>query len=250
MAIVLGPVSSGTSVSTYVQDALLQATIIGFDQIGNVPDPISQLVLRWLQRMVDSWGNDLQLSVYATNEESFSMTGGTSSYSTSLLPSGRPVSIHSMFVRLPNSNIDFPVTMRDQNWYEAITYKPAPAIPNNCYYNAGMANGTMFFYPTPYTNFTCFVERRDTLAKGVALTLTTKLNLPPGYDKALVDALAVDIFPPLKGSKTPIPQDLKDAAREAKQLLRITNYEPLEMVTPFERNDLSGVTNGFPYRGF
>lgn len=250
MALVLAPVSSGTPVSTYVQDALLQATIIGFDQLGNVPDPMSQLVLRWLQRMVDSWGNDVQLSTYATNEETFVMTGGVSSYDTTLLPSGRPVSIHSMFVRLPNSNIDFPVAMRDRLWWESMTYKPAPAIPNNCYYNPTMPNGVMTFYPTPYTNFTCFVERRDTLSKGVTLTLNTKLNLPPGYDKALVDALAVDIFPPLKGTKTPIPQDLKDAAREAKALLRITNYEPLEMVTPFTRNDLSGVTNGFPYRGF
>jgi hypothetical protein len=250
VSIVAPAVPGTTSVSTYVTDALLQATVIGFDQIGNIPDPMSQLVLRRLTRMIGSWSNDFQLSCYATNEETFTMVPSQAAYSTTLLPSGRPQSIHSMFVRLPGSNIDFPVTMRDQEWFEAITYKPTPAIPSNCYYNAGMPNGTLNFYPTPYAAFTCFVERRDALNKTTTLTLTAGLSLPPGYDKAIVDCLAMDIFPSLKGSRTPIPPDIRAAALEAKRLLRVANYEPLEMESPFDRDRVSGATNGLPYRGF
>jgi hypothetical protein len=77
----------------------------------------------------------------------------------------------------------------------------------------------------------------------------TNLSFPPGYEKALVDSLAVDVFPTFKGTRTPIPPDLKQAAIQAQMVLKNTNYRPLEMVTPFDGNQGSA-TNGLPYRGF
>lgn len=233
-----------TTCATYVTDALYAASILGQDQ--QLPDSMAQLSLRRLTRLIGSWANDNQLC-FATNTDSFTMSPTVAAYSTTLLANGRPESIASMYVSL--NSIDYEVTMRDQQWFDSITYKPTPAIPNNCYYNAGMPNGTMNFYPTPYAAFTCFVARRDLLSATTPLLLTTNLSLPPGYDKAIVDSLAVDIFPTFKGTKTPIPQDLKDMAREAKRLLRLTNYEALEMVTPFANNS-GNLSNSFPFRGF
>lgn len=225
-----------------VTDALLQATVLGVDQ--QLPDNMAQLALRRFNRMIGSWGN-VQDLIFATTTDSFTMSPTVSAYSTVLLANGRPASIDSIWVIL--SNISYPVTMRDQQWFDSITFKPTPAIPNNCYYNAGFPNGTFNFYPTPFAAFTCNVVRNDPLVG--AVTLTTNITLPQGYEKAFVDSLAVDLFPTFKGSKIPIPADLKAAASEAQRVLKLTNYKPLEMRTPFDGSS-SDLSNSFPYRGF
>jgi hypothetical protein len=226
-----------------VTDALLQATILGHDQ--QLPDAMAQLALRRFNRMKDSWANISDL-IFATTTDTFTMTPALATYSTTLLANGRPAAIDSMWVIF--SNISYPVTMRDEQWYNSITYKPTPAIPNNCYYNAGMPNGTFKFYPTPYAAFVCNVARLDAVVG--AVTLTTNMTLPPGYEKALVDSLAVDIFPTFKGSKTPIPPDLKQLAIQAQMVLKNTNYRPLEMNSPFSGGSGAGSTNFFPFRSF
>ncbi len=225
-----------------VTDALLQATVLGVDQ--QLPDNMAQLALRRFNRMKDSWANISDL-IFATTTDSFTMSPTVPNYSTALLANGRPAKIDSIWVIL--SNISYPVTMRDQQWFDSITFKPTPAIPNNCYYNAGFPDGTFNFYPTPYAAFTCNVVRMDPLTSTV--TLATNLTFPPGYEKAFVDSLAVDLFPSFKGSKTPIPADLQAAAIAAREVLKRTNYQALEMRTPFDGNS-SDLANSFPYRNF
>lgn len=234
-----------TTCVEYVTDALLAASVIGDDQ--QLPDSMAQKALRRLTRLIGSWGNDVLLGCFATNAETFTMVPNQAAYSTALLAGGRPVSVDSIWVEL--SNISYPVTMRSQQWYDAVTYKPTSAVPDNCFYDATMPSGTFYFYPTPYAAFTCHVNRRDLLSAATPLLLTTDLILPPGYDKAIVDSLAVDIFPTFKGTQRPIPQDLKDLAREAKRLLRVTNYDPMEMASPFDGNG-QNFSNSFLYKGF
>lgn len=224
-----------------VTDALLQATVLGLDQ--QIPDAYSQLALRRFNRMIDSWANVKSL-IFSTNTESFTMVPNQAQYSTSLLASGRPVSVDSMWTLLNNNS--YSVIMRDQQWYDNVFYKPVSAIPSNCFYNASMPDGQFNFYPTPYAAFTCNVVRNDALTSTV--TLTTVLTMPEGYEKAFVDSLAVDVYPSFKGGK-PIPKDLKDMAQQARDVLGITNYEPLEMVSLFGGINDNG-SNGFLYKGF
>lgn len=228
-------------VSNLLTDALLQATVIGIDQ--QLPDSMAQIALRRFQRMIDSWANVRDL-IFATTTETFTMTANQAEYSTTLLAGGRPAKIDSMFARL--SQIDYAVTMRDQEWYDQIAYKPTSAIPNNCFYNASMPNGAMFFYPTPYAAFECHVVRVDPLTG--TMTVGTTLTMPPGYEKAFVDALAVDLYPSFKGAK-PIPPDLKASANEAKRVLKVTNFNFLEMNTPFDGYD-TNLSNSFLYKGW
>lgn len=229
-------------VSQLITDALLQATVIGIDQ--QLDDARSSIGLRRLQRMIDSWANVRDL-IFATTQESFTMTANQASYSTTLLTSGRPVSVDSMWVSL--NSIDYPVQMRSEQWYNAITYKPTAAVPDNCYYDPSMPNGAFYFYPVPYAAFTCYVVRCDALTG--ALTMNTVLTMPKGYEKALVDCLAVDVFPSMKGSAKPIPADLRAAGNEAKRVLKVTNYVALEMSTPFDSND-GNFSNAFLYKAF
>ena len=153
--------------ASLVSDALTEAAILGVGETASAED--QNLALRILNRMLDSWANE-SLMIYATTSESFVMVPNQASYSTSLLASGRPVSIASMYVSL--SDIDYPVDMIDQQTFDAIPYKPTPAIPNQCYYSAGMPDGTFNFYPTPYAAFTCHVASRKQLVSGSVAAVT------------------------------------------------------------------------------
>lgn len=225
------------SVETIIQDAMFAAKVLGQDQTPQAGD--LQLALRILNRMLDSWAND-NLMVYTTTTQTFTMTPGTASYSTSLL-STRPVSIAAMRVRM--SDVDYPVNFIDLDAWNAIPFKQAASIPTNCFYEPSYPNGMMNFYPTPQAAYTCYVDTRDTFS---GLVLNSLLQMPPGYEGAIVDNLAVLLYPSFRNGET--PRDLRAAATESKAALKRTNYQPLVMdVGIIHEPDIS---NTFPYRTF
>lgn len=227
-----------TAVSTLVYDAMYQAGVLGQDQTPSSGDV--NLVLRRLNRMLDSWSNE-SLMKFDDSSQTFTMTAGTQSYSTSLLGNSRPISFDSMRVNL--NGIDYPVDFIDQQKWNAISYKSTTAIPRYMYYDGAYPNGMMFFYPIPYAAFTCYIYSQNQLQGN--LTLTTTLLMPIGYEAAIVDGLAVDIMPSFGKQATPQQVGM---ARDSKSRLKRTNFQPLEMVTPFDETlDLS---NTFPFRGF
>lgn len=226
-----------TTGAIIVEDALTEAAILGIGDTVSAED--QQTALRVLNRMLDSWANE-NLMIFATTSETFLMTPSVASYSTSLLAS-RPVTISNMYVSL--NNIDYPVDMIDEITYDAVPYKPVPAIPNQCYYDATYPNGTFFFFPTPYAAFTCHVNSRKELVKNV--TATTDVLLPPGYQKAIVENLAVQLCKPF--TKEPTQQMMIDA-RESKAVLKRTNYNPLLMTSVMDSD--RDISNSMLYKGF
>lgn len=217
---------------------MLQATILGQDQSPTASD--AQVVLRRLNRMLDSWGNETQM-IYATTTESFTMTAGVATYASTLLTSGRPIAITSMYVSL--SDIDYMVDLIDEQTWQSITYKPTTGIPTSCFPDRAFPTETLSFYPTPYAAFTCYVSGNQPLSG--AITLATTLSLPKGYEKAIVDALAVDICPSFYKQAT--PQMVADAV-QSRTVLQRTNYVPLIMDTGLATNQPS--PDAFIYKGF
>lgn len=227
-----------TAVSTLVQDAMYQAQVLGQDQTPSSGDV--QLVLRRLNRMLDSWANEKQM-IFRNDEESFTMTSGQASYTTSVFADGRPIAFNSMRVRL--NNIDYPIEFIDQQKWNGISYKGTTAIPQFMYYDSNYPTATMFFYPIPYAAFTCYAYCQRQLQG--TLSLTTTLSMPIGYEAAIVDGLAVDIMPSF-GKQASAQQT--NMAKESKNRLKRTNYNSLEMQTPFD--EIVDLSNSFPYRGF
>ena len=232
------PLSTVTGESI-VKDAMLNAGILGVGQTMSNED--LSLGLRILNRLIQSWGNE-NLMIYATSTADFTMVPNQAEYSTTLFTDGRPMSIHSMYVSL--NNIDYEVEMIDQQTYDAIPYKPAPAIPNKCFYNNSFPNGSLFFYPTPYAAFTCHVITRMPLVSGTIAASTT-ISLPLGYEKALVDCLEVELYRPFQ---KPVRPDSVAAAKESKAVLKRLNYEPVVMQSVMDK--VYDVSNGFIYKGF
>lgn len=223
--------------ATIVEDAFLEANIIGAGEVVSAED--QTLALRNLNRMLESWANE-NLMIYSTDTDSFLMTPNQADYSTSLLPK-RPVSLYSIYVRL--NNIDYPVDIIDQQTFQAIPYKLTPAIPSKCFYNASFPNGTFNFYPRPYTAFTCFITSNNVLSGTV--TASTQLNLPPGYEDAIVSNLAVRLCGPFE--KTP-HDALVATATASKAVLKRNNYDPLVMGSVMDKQ--LDISNAFIYKGF
>ena len=220
-----------TAVVDLIQDAMFAAQIIGQDQTADAGD--IQLSLRRLNRMLGTWANERSM-MYVVSQDTFTMSPTVGQYLTSLLAGGRPTAILGGRTRLPGSGsgpLDYPFQMIDVNAWNRITYKPVPAIPSQCWYNPSMPDGLMNFYPTPYTSFTCFVDCQRPLTG--ALTLTTNVLLPEGYEAAIVAALAVDLAPSF-GSK--VTEGMMADRTHTRAVLRRINYKPQEMTVPHPRD--------------
>lgn len=231
-----------TAVSVIIQDAFYGSTIKGQDEV--IDNASMQLALRRFQRMMDSYAND-NLMIFNTSEDFFLMTPGLNTYLTSLLlVNGRPVDLDSIYLVL--SQISYDVELIDQQKFDAIPFKAAQGIPNQCFYNASFPDGEFKFYTTPYAAFECHVVSRQLITQA-AMTLNSNILLPAGYEKFMVDMLSVDIWPSFKGN-APVPADVKCSAKEAQGRLSSTNEFVMEMNTPFDRS--SNISNAFIYKGF
>ena len=228
-----------TTGAVLVQDAMIQAGIIGSTETVTAND--QALVLRRLNRMVESWDNE-NLMLFALSGQSFTMVAGQSAYpSNTYLTDGRPTSIDAITVRL--SNIDYPVDIIDNQTWNAIPYKPTTGIPAQCFIDTDYPNTTLRFYPTPYGEFTCFVQARSPLFG--TIDASTDVVGPRGYEKAIVDNLAIDIAPSFGVEITP---GMVQSAKESRAVLKRNNYNPLQMETGLADNRPS--PDAFIYRGF
>jgi len=225
-----------TTGAVLVKDALAKRFVTAPNEEPDA-DQI-EFALRWLNRMLESWGAQKPL-LYTITEETFTLTPSTASYSTALLTDGRPASVDYLFNRL--SNVDYPCQLVDNQTYADVQYKPVDAVPTLCYYNDGYPNGLFNFYPRPYAAFECHVYVRRVLTGTV--TATTDVLLPPGYEAAIVDNLAV-YYP----FAVPASPDMKRDAKNGKDVLKIANYEPL--ISKVAVQSGYSVNNDFPYSGF
>jgi len=229
-----------TTISTLVTDAAFQAGVLGQDQTLSSGD--SQLILRVLQRMLDSWSNE-KLMIYANDAETFTMTAGTQSYSTSILTNGRPVAITSLRATL--GTVDYPIDEIDQLTWNDIAVKSIQSIPRQMYYDTAFPNANMFFFPVPNANYTITMYCQRALSGNTPLTLTTTLSMPLGYEQAIVDGLSVAISP-FFGKQATQQMVANMIASRAK--LKRVNFTPLEMDTPFDGS--GDISNAFPARTF
>lgn len=176
-----------TTAADIVGDAALAAGI------GDLYNPLdasqSALALRTLNRLLDSWSNE-SLVVFNTSEDNFAMTPGQAAYSTSLLVA-RPMEVLYTFVRL--SGVDYPIELIGPDDYARIGYKATTGLPAKCYFNSGMPQGTLTYFPIPSMNYQAYVGYRAPLAN--LTSLTTAISLPPGYETALVYGLATMLAP-------------------------------------------------------
>lgn len=188
-------------------------------------DDEAQDGLTALNSMLDAWQIE-RLAVYQIVQNSH--TWAASASSRTIGQSGspnfsvqRPVRIDSAFIRDSNSQ-DYPlILLSDRTQYDSIAVKTTEAnLPNWLFYDPAYPNGTLYLYPVPSVQVTLRLNTWQTLQSFSALT--TELALPPGYERAIVYNLAIEMAPEY-GAGTKIDPQVMLIAVQSKAAIKTIN---------------------------
>lgn len=147
-----------------------------------------------LNEMLDTWSND-NLTTYALTQEIFPLTGAPS-YTIGTggnFNTVRPINIDTAVVTM--SGVDYPLTIITQEQYQLeIPVKSiSSAIPEYLTYDNNYPLGNITIYAVPTSGTTLKMLTNKPLSN--LASLTTVVDLPPGWKRALKNNLAVDMGP-------------------------------------------------------
>jgi hypothetical protein len=200
--------------------------------VGETPDDSESADgLEALNAMLDSWSND-QMYVYALTLDSIPVTANLATYTvgpTGSFVTPRPVDIDDA-TYLEIAGISYPLTPLTTAQYGQITLKTlVSSIPEGIWYNPTFPNATITLYPVPDTAATLKLWSIKQITSFP--TLTTVLNLPNGYEDAIVMSLA-EVFC-LEFSTEP-SRTLVRKASSARKRIRRMNFRPQFLQMPAE----------------
>jgi hypothetical protein len=146
-----------------------------------------------------------------------------------MIPIARPLRFRSGFTRASaggsgNANLDYSFTFVDFDTYKRELLKnvqgPWPYIAT---YQPGFPYGIIYVYPNPSAGYVGHLFS-DYILSNFAST-ATPYAMPQGYTRALKKLLALDLAP-IYGKM--VSADLRNSAKEAKDLLKGTNATPVK----------------------
>lgn len=141
----------------------------------------------------------------------------------------RPLRISKSFTRITtqSSGLDYPIEMVTQDRYISIGYKNIPAPwPILAWYNPTMPLGTLYFYQSPSTAGELHLFS-DTILTNFT-DLTTNVNLPQGYNRALKWCLARELCAVNRYTLTPL---IERMAKESYDMIKALNATPVPVAT-------------------
>ena len=210
---------------------------IGEFQAGEtVSSDISTVGLALLNTMLDAWQIE-RLMVYSIAQISNTWPAATTSRtigSGGNFTNTRPKRIDSAFVQ-DSSGFKYPIEiLRSREPYDAFTDPTsASTLPEYLFYDPDYPLGVIYLYPVPSAAVTLLLNVWETL-QSFAL-LTTALDLPPGYQRAIEFNLAVEWAHEF-GRK--LPPEVIQIARESKAAVRSLNLpEPIMTLDAGIRRD-------------
>jgi hypothetical protein len=208
-----------------ISDSLQDAGIIS--SIEAPSDVDAQKCFRILNRMLDSWSIE-KLMLYQDFQEVFAFVANQATYTMGVggdFNSARPINVTKVLVRDVNNN-DIPVEIVNYDKYSDIISKGVTStIPLCVYYDVGFPLSNFTFWPVVSATSYRPVIWSQKLLTGYT-TINDSVILPPGYEEAIVQNLAVKIC---TAYQSPIPAGLEDAAKASISRIKRMNFTPLEM---------------------
>lgn len=156
--------------------------------------------------MLDSWSNN-GLAAYVVQEQSFPIVVGQSAYT---IGSGgninvtRPLEILQAYIQDTGGN-NYLMTILPRDKWNQIGNRGSDItsqIPTVLFYDTAYPQATINIFPTPLIAYTCYFDSR--LQQVTFSTLTQTLSMPPGYERAYVSNLAMEMV--LLGFETTLDQ--------------------------------------------
>ena len=179
-----------------------------------------------LNRMLGGWSTE-GLLIFARTREAVAMTAGTAAYTMGTggtYGSTRALKIEEALIRdeTVTPAIEYPVKILSLAEWSSIAQKDdTGALPHSLYHDGGFPLETVTVYPKPSVAHKLVLYSVKPLSE--ITTLDTSVSLPPGYDRALIYNLAVDLAPEYGKA---LPDAVVMVANESKAGLKRMNYRP------------------------
>ena len=202
--------------------------LLGVLAEGETPSAaVSQDALVALNQMIDSWNTE-RLSVFSTQDQTFLWP--TSTISRTLGPTGdfvgnRPILIDdATYFRDPSNNVSYGIKIINQQQYDGIAVKTVTSTyPQVLWINMTYPNIEMYIYPVPTRLLEWHFISVEELTQPA--TLATEFALPPGYLRAFVYNLAMEMAPEF--GVEPSPQVQRIAMTSKRNIKRINNPDDI-----------------------
>lgn len=193
---------------------------------------IMQDSLMSLNQMLDSWSTE-RLSVFTSLDQVFTWPAGV--VSRTLGPTGnlvgvRPVTLDSSSYYIdPVSGVSAPLTLVDQDQYNAIPVKTTTGItPALIHVESDVPDVTVFIYPVPTVDVVIHFVSMKALSQ--VASVGTELVFPPGYLRAFAYNLAMELAPEF--GVEPSQQVQRIAMTSKRNLKRINNPDDKLLIPP------------------
>lgn len=185
----------------------------------------AQGVLERLNTMLDFWAVE-SMFAYATQRVTGTLLPNTQTMTIGqsgadfIVPSGRPVRLEDGCYFSLTNGIDYQIDNINEPQFNSITFKNLAGIgPEVCYYDAGLPNGTLYFYPLAASSVVVTLIVNTQVAQFA--DLTTDYNLAPGYKRtiqySLVEEIAADY-------EKPVPDQVAKIAAMARRSIKRLNH--------------------------
>lgn len=206
-----------------VTDAFQKLTL---HAVGENPTAAeSALGLKVLNDMLDSWSNE-KLACFASLDQPITLAVGVQRYplgTGSTYSTSRPLAIAEgpgAAYCIDTSNQTYSVDVRSQQEWNLISYLATTGnYPTDIFYDPQFPQGVLNVFPIPNAaGYVLHIMSRLQLTDFAALA--TAVSLPPGYLIAIKNNLAVNLAPYFSVKPS---DDIKDAARETKAIIKRTN---------------------------
>lgn len=136
------------------------------------------------------------------------------------IETARPQSIQRAFIR-DQAGTDFYLKTIDSKYYGEISVKSSVARPSSFYLRKGWPLNTILFDTVPFGGETLHLEVLQPLSEVLPTSdLSDIVNLPPGYERALILNLAIELA--VEWGKQP-DRTTAALAVQAKRLLKRSN---------------------------
>ncbi|QZI87772.1 putative head adaptator [Vibrio phage 66E30.1] len=192
--------------------------------------------LQVFAQMVDAWTNETLL-IPVVNVVTFQLTNDVSEYTIGIYPepkpdpepinhieTARPEKILAAFIR-DQYDTDYIQEVIDVKTFSRISRKTNASRPSRFYVREGWPLNTILFESVPYSSETLHLEVIQPLSEILpAACLTEVINLPPGYERALIYNLCLDLAD--EWGKQPSAA-IATHAIEGKKWLKRNNYRDL-----------------------
>lgn len=212
MTTVVPGIGPSVTAQDIITRALRSLGYLGFQQTPSAADANGGLEI--LNTMLDSWAGEF-LTSYAAQEITFIMTTGQSAYTigtigTPNINNTRPLDIRQAFITDTN-DLDYPMIIVTQDIWNDIGDKGINSqIPSVIFYDPQYPLGVLNIFPVPLLPYALTMD--VILQQATFSLLTTQLSMPPGYARAYIFNLAIEMM----GAGYPCLLDEKQLAALAK----------------------------------